>query len=118
MLNLNFGFSSIIILLVDSSFLNESLEDLLAGGKSDGVFPLTALAGNFLIYFISIFELLVLLLHEILQIITNNSIGPFILFLYSPFQRVLMCVVLSQSMVEIAIGMLAILPLDEMRAIS
>lgn len=68
--------------------------------------------------FISILELLVLLLHKILQIISNNLIGAFILSLYGCLESVLVGMVVSQSMVEIAINMLTILPLDKLRAIS
>lgn len=86
MLILNFGLSSIIVLLVDASLLNESLKDLLAGGETNCLLILPAVAIHLLLHLLLILELNVLLLHEILQVVNDYLIGSLVLTLHCSLQ--------------------------------
>lgn len=102
----NFGLSSIVVCLLDASLSDQFLEHILAGGESDFFLISAARANDFLVYFVSILELLILLLHEILQILIDDLDGPIMLPFNCPLQFVFVRMIVSNLMVEKAIGIL------------
>jgi len=115
---LNFGFSCIVVCLLDPSLSNQFLENILAGGESDGFLISATRANNFLVHFISILKFLILLLHEILQILSDDVVGPLMLPFNCPLQLVFVRMIVSNLMVEMATLILTHTASDEVGTVA
>lgn len=115
---LNFGLSSIVVCLLDASLSYQFLEHILAGGESDFFLISAARANHFLVHFVSILELLILLLHKILQILSDDLDGPLMLSFNCPLQFLFVRMIVPNLMIEKAVGILTHAAGNEVGAIS
>jgi hypothetical protein len=75
----NLGFGCIIGLLIYVTICDESAQHFLGGWKGDGLWLAPAVADHFPLHVLSILEFLVLLLHEILQIVIHQLVDSLVL---------------------------------------
>lgn len=71
--------NSIIVALLNDSFADESAHDFFGGRESDGLLCAPTWANDFFLQFVLVLELLILFLHKMLQVVSNEIIYTLVL---------------------------------------